>query len=97
MEKIYDKTGREILPFDVVKVFHFTDNRRKKHYMYKQAIGVKFFSSDVPFMEFSHLHKEPGTYVERMESKILDEYEIVQGFCDEFGPFYNRPKLGEET
>lgn len=31
----YDKHGNKLREFDVVKVFHFTGARRKKHYMYK--------------------------------------------------------------
>jgi nuclear transport factor 2 (NTF2) superfamily protein len=31
----YDKHGREIKEFAVLKVFHFTGARKKKHYMYK--------------------------------------------------------------
>lgn len=31
----YDGKGNEIKEFDVVKVFHFTGKRRKRHYMYK--------------------------------------------------------------
>lgn len=33
-----DKNGVEIEEFDVLKIFHFTGARRKKHYMYKVAI-----------------------------------------------------------
>ena len=31
----FDKTGKQICEFDVLKVFHFIGARRKKHYMYK--------------------------------------------------------------
>ena len=31
----YDKNGKPINEFDVLKVFHFVGARRKKHYMYK--------------------------------------------------------------
>lgn len=33
-----DKDGRRIEPGDVLKVFHFVGARRKRHYMYKQAL-----------------------------------------------------------
>jgi hypothetical protein len=35
MKSIKDKKGQEIQPFDLLKVYHFTDSRRKKHFMYK--------------------------------------------------------------
>lgn len=35
MSTIYDKHGQAIREFDVLKVFHFTGARRKRHYMYK--------------------------------------------------------------
>ena len=31
----FDKTGKQINEFDVLKVFHFIGARRKRHYMYK--------------------------------------------------------------
>ena len=31
----YDKHGIRLREFDVVKIFHFIDQRRKNHYMYK--------------------------------------------------------------
>ena len=34
-KKLYDVKGKEIIAFDVIKVYHFTNYRRKKHYMYK--------------------------------------------------------------
>ncbi len=37
MRTLYDEKGREIHPKDLIKVFHFTGARRKKHYMYKQV------------------------------------------------------------
>lgn len=35
METIKDKKGQEIQPYDLLKVFHFIDTKRKKHFMYK--------------------------------------------------------------
>ena len=31
----YDKNGKEIKEFSLLKVFHFTGARKKKYYMYK--------------------------------------------------------------
>ena len=33
-----DKAGRHIHPGDVLKVFHFVGARRRRHYMYEQAL-----------------------------------------------------------
>jgi hypothetical protein len=38
MTPIFDKNGVAIEPNDVLKVYHFTGARRKKHYMYKLAV-----------------------------------------------------------
>lgn len=35
VSSFYDSHNNKIKEFDVVKVFHFTGARRKKHYMYK--------------------------------------------------------------
>jgi len=35
---LYDKRGRQIKPFDVLKMFHFIGSRRKKYFMYKWVI-----------------------------------------------------------
>mgnify|MGYP003633966484 CR=1 FL=1 len=31
----FDKNNQEIKEFDLIKIFHFTGQRRKKHYTYK--------------------------------------------------------------
>lgn len=36
-----DKYGRPIEEFDILKVYHFTGTRKKKHYMYKMVIKHK--------------------------------------------------------
>lgn len=38
MTRYDDKNGVRIEPGDVLKLFHFTDRKRKRHYMYKRAI-----------------------------------------------------------
>lgn len=37
----YDRRGIPIERGDVVRVHHFTDGRRKKHFMYKQCLGAQ--------------------------------------------------------
>jgi hypothetical protein len=83
---VYDKTGREILVGDVLKVFHFTEARRKRHFMYKQvvdriAIGR---SRKANYLFVSHLamkergQKDDGYYLP-LNGLVLADYEIVQG------------------
>lgn len=74
-----DKTGRQIERGDVLKVFHFIGARRKRHFMYKQAIGIKTFSpSGLSYMMFSHLELDDKYYLESCDGRLLRDYEIVQ-------------------
>lgn len=85
-----DKRGIPIVRGDIVKVFHFTGARRKRHYMYKQCLGPQLLhpSHDKPYMLFSHLNfveargERDGPYYEPLGQQ-LDHYEIVQSIkCD---------------
>ncbi len=89
-ETCFDKHGIPIERGDIVKVFHFVGARRKRHYMYKQCLGLSRYPSSPDGWQkvfFSHLnfceigdrsgpyHEEPG--------KVLADYEIVQSIkCD---------------
>ena len=77
-----DKYGREIMRGDIVKVYHYTGARRKRYYIYKQALGVKTWPSGTGRMMFSHLDFDAdGHYYEDL--KKLRYYEIVQSIkCD---------------
>lgn len=79
-KKIYDKTGREILVGDVLKLYHFTGARRKQHYMYKQVTGIRPTKSGAALLEISHLNLKAGTYHVLKKGQILPDYEIVQGY-----------------
>ncbi len=84
-EAIYDKRGIPIERGDVVKVYHFTAAlRRKRHYMYKQALGVRVLPKcDLPVMDFSSLNFGEHQYHEWVEDQVLGGYEIVQSIkCD---------------
>lgn len=89
-QKLYDKRGIPIERGDIVKVFHFTGARRKRHFMYKQCLGPCFLheSHTEPYILFSHLNfiedrnERDGPYPERI-GKHLEHYEIVQSIeCD---------------
>lgn len=89
---IYDKTGREIVVGDIVKVYHFTGARRKRHYMYKQAARIKTLGpNDTPYMFFSHLDMTDDGYHEMLDGKRRADYEIVQNID---AKFEDRPRLG---
>ena len=78
---IRDKHGRQLEVGDLIKVFHFTGGRRKKHYMYKYIKGVvKMPLWTKPMFKVSHL-SEPDAYF-HMNEHTLDwtSFEIVQGY-----------------
>jgi len=85
---VYDKTGREIMIGDVLKVYHFTGARRKRHYMYKQVIDQVTLGKAPPnqgeYLFVSHLamkergQRDDGFHI-CLNGQILTDYEIVQG------------------
>ena len=91
---VRDKFGVEIKVGDVLKVFHFVGPRRKRHYMYKQVVGV--MTLGVPgrrseYLKISHLNMdENGYYTQRLDGSILDGYEVVQGAKDNIE---DRPRI----
>lgn len=89
---IYDRTGREIMQGDVLKVFHFTGRRNKQHYMYKQVVReVLLGKSRNPYWFLSHLdQREDDGYHLAKDGTHYPGYEIVQSVdaC-----FEDRPRL----
>jgi hypothetical protein len=93
--KAYDKTGREIMRGDILKVFHFTGRRRKRHYMYKQVIGERLLGkSQADYWFLSHLNQSDDGYHLAKDGTIYRDYEIVQSVdaC-----FEDRPRIGDCT
>lgn len=86
MEKLRDKNEREIEPGAVLKVLHFVGVRRKRHYMYKQAVEYMTLVTGPTYLKISHLNRladEPweignNYYLERADGRTLSNYEIVQ-------------------
>ena len=79
MPNLYDKTGREIIVGDVLKVYHFTAAlRRKKHFMYKQVVGQRTFRDGMEALEISHLDMSGDFYIEACDGRTLSDYEIIQ-------------------
>lgn len=85
MGKLYDKTGREILLGDVVKVFHFVHYRRQRHcYMHKHVVGEGQWRDGAEWFRLSHLDGSDKGYFEARDGRRLCTYEIVQGAHDDF-------------
>lgn len=90
-EAIFDKTGREIMLGDVLKVFHFVGSRNKRHYMYKQVVGEKVCKTPPHYWFLSHLEMREGDgYHLARDGSILDDYEIVQSVD---ARFEDRPRF----
>ncbi len=77
MVDLYDKTGREVMLNDVLKVFHFRGARRKRYYMYKQVLDV---ICDGARLRISHLGGDGSTFSQKINGDTLMDWEIVQGF-----------------
>lgn len=96
VDAAYDKTGRQIMVGDVLKVYHFTGARwRKRYFMYKQVVGHRpARDSGCGFLVISHLNmKTPderdGGYWIAQDGKVLSDTEIVQGI----DWHHDRPRL----
>ena len=79
MKKLYDKTGREVFPGDILKVYHFTGSRRKRYYMYK--LVLKRHEDNEDFFVISHLNLREETFNYKCEDKVDTDIEIVQGYA----------------
>lgn len=80
MSALYDKNGRPIRIFDVLKVYHFTGGRRKKHYMHKQVISIVDTRTGSPMFKISHLSRCGESYHQNIDGRHLKDVEIVGGY-----------------
>ena len=87
-----DKNGREIMPGDTLKIYHFTGARRKRYYMYKYVIGIANGVSD-KFYTISHLDLAGAHYTMLNDDKRHDDIEIVQGYSADGVQFDQRVRL----
>lgn len=91
MSAAYDKNGREIMIGDIVKIFHFTGARRKRHYMYKQVVGERTWPSGNKRLFFSHLTMKDGDgFYVSLDGGHHPDYEIVQSIDAQFE---DRPRV----
>lgn len=80
MASLYDKKGREIIRGDVLKMYHFTGARRKKHYLYKQVLGPAEVGD---FLKVGHLDFSDDFFLLRADGSVRDDCEIVASLkCD---------------
>lgn len=79
-----DKHGRQIERGDVLKVYHFTGARRKRHYMYKQVMGTRTLGSGAEYAVLDHLDLDGKNYLECCDGRSLPDYEIVQSIDAKF-------------
>lgn len=96
MGNLLDKNGREIMVGDLLKVYHFTGARKKRHYMYKQVIGIDTLGkTPARYLRISHLNLDEsrnGYYHEVLDNRLLEDYEIIQGYVNG-ACFDERPKI----
>lgn len=81
MNQLFDKNGLTILPYDLLKVFHFTGARRKKHYMYKHVLGVVTLGkgeNSAQYYKLSSLSECGHTYHEKIDGRAMQSVEILQ-------------------
>lgn len=87
-----DRTGRQIEPGDMMKVFHFVGRNRKRHYLYQQALHYERGRLVISYM--NRIHDEPWEMGKNCYSVGADErlrdYEIVQSIDAKFD---ERPAL----
>jgi hypothetical protein len=70
-----DKNGREIMPGDTLKIFHFIGARRKKYFMYKYVESLSY-----SLFTIAHLNLGGEKYRMFCDGKQHDDIEIVQGY-----------------
>lgn len=83
-----DKTGRQIERGDVLKVYHFTGPRRKRYFMYKQAMGTRTING-TDYAVMDHLDMNAEHYLECCDGRTLPDYEIVQSID---AKYHERPR-----
>lgn len=94
---VLDCKGREILPGDTLKVFHFIGARRKRCYMYKYVLSVykhPNWAEGLDALRISHLNPQADSYLVLRRGQTEQDYEIVQGYGEDGRPFDEREKRG---
>lgn len=95
LPQLLDRKGREILPGDTLKVFHFIGARRKRHFMFKWVEAIETrptWRAGLDALRISHLNLKGETWLKLRDGSQWMECEIVQGFGTDGTPFDQRPK-----
>ena len=72
----YDKNGKEIKEFSLLKVFHFIGARRKKHYMYKW-VKIMHYRYVCSHLDNTNNYFHLKTIADP-ETRIIESCEIIQ-------------------
>lgn len=89
---LYDKTGREIMHGDVLKVYHFTGHHNKKYFLYQHVLDTECHGTPpTVYFKISRLGTRNCTYLIPQDSQVLKDYEIVQGYGPDGVSFDDRP------
>ena len=80
----YDKNGIPILEGDLLRAYHFTGARKRKHYLYKKAIWLK--SAYIPdgglhAVAIDDLGAKPLEECHRCKISHLKDVEVIDGPC----------------
>ena len=80
-QPFYDKKGKEIKMYSLLKMYHFTSGRRKKHYMYKW-VKIKEFDGK-RFYIANHLDGTESWFslhsIADPETRVIKNCEVIQG------------------
>jgi len=74
--KFFDKKGKEIHEFDIIKIFHSIGARNKRHYMYK---WIRIIEGRMCGMHLTS--NNGGNYCLKAtadENGVIDDAEVVQ-------------------
>jgi hypothetical protein len=97
MPKRYDMNGREICRGDLLRSYHFTGARRKKHYLYHVAVMMEHGFDMVPVSHLDPINRNSGGKC-LLSPEMAAFCEIIHGH----GPgdtlsFEDRPKFPHLT
>lgn len=99
---IYDKKGIPVRPGDLIKVYHFTGARKKKHYMYKFVWEYTIAETGKKVLMGNHLEKGLKTDGISIHNSyymtptgVRSDMEIVQGYNNQGDEldFNDRPRV----
>ncbi len=95
MPFLLDCKGREILPGDTLKLFHFIGARRKRCFMFKWVEAIETrptWCAGLDALRISHLNLEGETWLKIRDGSQWMDCEIVQGYGADGTPFDQRPR-----